>query len=139
MAPADELWFRVDGEPVPKGRARARLSTTRTGRPFMHHFTPLETVRYERKVREVCQLHANVRSWVWTPSDRFEVSVLVFRTHEGRGGDADNYLKTVLDGINGVAFRDDRYVRRVETDVYQDATCPRIEVRVRKVGVGRRR
>ena len=35
-------------------------------------------------------------------------------------GDVDNYAKAVLDGLNGVAFKDDRYIYAMETEKIYD-------------------
>ena len=31
-------------------------------------------------------------------------------------GDTDNYIKSIMDGLNGCAWRDDRYVFRIEAE-----------------------
>lgn len=35
------------------------------------------------------------------------------------GGDLDNYVKSIQDGLNGVAWRDDRQVKRLEADLFE--------------------
>jgi Holliday junction resolvase RusA-like endonuclease len=132
----DRLAFVVAGEPVPKGRARTRVMTTKAGKSFAHHFTPAETRAFEERVALMCQAAVARVRWGWGPKDRFAVSIHVFRTHEGKGGDADNYLKACLDAVNGIAFADDRYVRKLEALLAQDPERPRVEVEIRRMRIG---
>ena len=132
----DDLRFTIPGEPVPKGRARTRVVTTKAGKSFATHYTPADTKAYEQKVALLCQAAVAAHRWLWSPKDRFAVTVHVFRTHEGKGGDLDNYSKACLDAINGVAFPDDRYVRELTATLEQDAEQPRVEVVVIRIRVG---
>lgn len=53
--------------------------------------------------------------------------------HGGQFGDVDNYAKSILDGLNRVAWDDDRQV--VELHVYRHKGKPqRAEVRVKDAG-----
>jgi len=131
-----DLRFTIPGEPVPKGRARTRVVTTKGGKSFASHYTPAETKAYEQKVALLCQAAVSAQRWLWSPKDRFAVTVHVFRTHEGKGGDLDNYIKAVSDAINGIAFADDRYIRAVNAAMAQDAERPRVEVVVTRIRVG---
>lgn len=130
------LRFTVPGEPMPKERARARAVTMPDGRAIATMYTPSKTKGYESKVRDVCQLAINQQRWVASDRERFELHVVVYRTHEGAGGDLDNYVKAISDAINKVAFPDDRYVRKVSALLVQDARAPRVEVEVRRMRVG---
>lgn len=47
----------------------------------------------------------------------FDVDVRVIIFRQGRPADADNLLKGILDALNGVAYDDDRRVRRTTVDV----------------------
>ena len=58
-------------------------------------------------------------------------------TDEGKGGDLDNVVKAVSDGINGIAFDDDRYIRGIGAAFGDpDPARPRLEVEVRKLTKG---
>lgn len=131
-----ELRFIVPGEPVPKGRARTRVVTTKAGKSFATHYTPAETKAFEQKVALLCQAAVAAHRWLWSPKDRFAVTVRIFRKHEGAGGDLDNYVKAVSDAINGVAFGDDRYVRELVASLVQDVEQPRVEVVVTRIRMG---
>jgi len=135
----NRLIFEIPGEPVPKGRARSRAVTTKAGKSFVQHYTPKETVAYEQRVALFCQAAISASRWLWSPQDRFALSVMIFRTHEGAGGDMDNYFKAISDGINGKAFPDDRYVRAGVQLMTQDKTNPRAIVEVIRFRIGEER
>lgn len=111
--------FCVDGEPVPKGRPRlGRGGGT---------YTPARTREYEERV-----------GWAYrqtAPGLVFEGPVRVWvYVHEGRRsprlqGDADNYAK-VLDGLNGIAWHDDRQVVELHVYLERGAGLPRLEVMI---------
>lgn len=133
------LRFVVPGEPVPKGRARTRVVTTRGGKAFASHYTPGETKAYEERVALLCRVAVAGARWAWTKADRFALVVQVYRAHEGKGGDLDNYVKAISDAINGVAFGDDRYVRGIGAALQEpDPARPRVEVEVRKFAPSKR-
>jgi crossover junction endodeoxyribonuclease RusA len=136
---ADVLRFVVEGEPVPKGRARTRVVTPKGGKAFASHYTPPETKAYEERVALLCRVAVAGARWAWTDKDRFTLLVQVFRTHEGKGGDLDNYVKAISDAINGVAFGDDRYIRGIGASLQPpDPKRPRVVVEVRRVAPSRR-
>ena len=80
---------------------------TRTG----HVYTPATTLAFEAQCRQACEaVVAEHGDW----STRFESKMLyavrVVITRTARTGDLDNYFKAVCDGINKVAYPDDRYI-----------------------------
>lgn len=135
-AGVDMISFCVPGEPVPKGRARTRVVTTKAGKSFAAHYTPGETRAFEERVALVCRAAVARTRWTWGPKDRFSVTVRIYRTHEGRGGDLDNLVKATFDAINRIAFADDRYIREMRATLSQDAKSPRVEIEVRRMRVG---
>lgn len=50
-----------------------------------------------------------------------------------RRGDLDNVLKTLIDGLQGTAFRNDEQVVQIVASRYDDARNPRVEVIVELV------
>ena len=118
------LRVEIPGEPVAKGRPRTRVVPG--AKPFARIYTPSETIAYEKHVRTLAQLAVNQQRWAPPKNARFRLLITVYRTHEGRGGDADNYAKGISDALNGVAFEDDRYVRDLAVMLRQDAERPRV-------------
>ena len=113
-----KISFTVPGDPVPKGRPRFRMATGTT-------YTPTKTKRYERLVRE---------SWAAQSGKKFDeepirlVVTAVFRIPKSyskklkqylpgrahvKAPDIDNVVKAVLDGCNGYAFEDDRFIAEI--------------------------
>lgn len=86
----------VEGKPVPKGRPRFA-----GGRVF----TPKTTLDYEKAI---------ARAWfdkygLTSVEGRIAVHVDVYSRTADRS-DVDNYLKSVLDGLQGAAFENDNKV-----------------------------
>lgn len=89
--------FRVEGEPVPKQRPRLGKHGV---------YTPSKTRAFEelvgweyRRANPGVPVSLDGRFTVWC---RFGIA--------GRDKDCDNLLKSVLDGLNGVVWADDRQV-----------------------------
>lgn len=105
--------FFIEGKPHPKERARV---TARNGKAFA--YTPSKTVQAEKKIAEA-----------WDgPKFSGEVAVNIVVDAEGATvivermdvdstsrlrGDLDNYIKTILDALNGVAWDDDSQVVKI--------------------------
>lgn len=128
-----ELAFVVPGEPVAK--ARARMGKAKRGAKRRPH-TPKKTRAYEERVKILCHRAAVRSRWKFSRGDRFALSLAIYRTHEGAGGDLDNYVKAISDGVNEVAWQDDRYVRALAVTLEQDRANPRIEVRIERISSG---
>jgi Holliday junction resolvase RusA-like endonuclease len=125
-----KLVFVVLGEPVGKERARVFRKERADGRVVTRAVTPEKTREYEAKVKIVAKLAANRAGWAWSKHDRFSVVMRVWRTHESRGSDLDNLIKT-CDALNGVLWGDDRYVRGIGAAfLAPDPKNPRVEIEV---------
>lgn len=115
------LRFFVPGLPVGKGRAR--IGRTKSG--FAVAYTPAKTRTYEGIVATLAlQAMGGRRPWPgplelrlvatfpipasW-PRWKRDKALLWIMPHTGRP-DADNVLKAVCDGLNGVAFGDDAQI-----------------------------
>jgi Holliday junction resolvase RusA-like endonuclease len=136
--------FTVDGAPVPKGRPRL---STRGG--FARTYTPAKTRTFENIVREAAQgamadlsayggpveLEAHFSLPIpksWPKRDRalaIEGKIQADGGPRG-GGDLDNYLKAITDGMNGVVFTDDcQIVRVIATKRYGEEPGACVSVR----------
>lgn len=131
--PPTVLRFVVPGEPVGKERARVFRKITPNGGVVTRAVTPEKTREYEDKIRTMAQIAVNQQRWAWAKTDRFSVVVKIYRTHWDAGPDASNVLKAIEDACNGVAYRDDRYIRGIGVAIQApDPENPRVEVEVRR-------
>ena len=104
--------FRITVQGAPKSKGRPRLG--RRGRVY----TPIATHEAETVVRTTWQENGGpkfdgpIELEVDFYKDRTEVIVRQSETLElsKLRGDIDNYLKLLMDGLNGVAWEDDRQV-----------------------------
>lgn len=143
MAGCTSVAFTVPGEPQGKGRPRVgRVG----GQARM--FTPSKTAAYEGLIALAAKqamgtlplmlgaVHVEVeavcsvpRSW----SKRKQAQALAGEVRPTGKPDADNVLKAVCDGMNGVVFKDDAQAVSVKlTKCYGEK--PSLCVRVRPIG-----
>ncbi len=92
--------FTVPGRPVPKRRPR---STTSGGKVLV--YTPRETAAYEKAVGHVALNACQGRS---ITTDIAVGIKLYFK--DRKFGDVDNYSKSILDGMQGIVFENDKQV-----------------------------
>lgn len=112
--------FRVDGEPVGKGRPRF----SRQG-GFVKTYTPAKTAKWETVVRE-CAVQAmgmsepldgplalSVKVWKGIPASWSKKKQKDAELNEIRPigkPDIDNYVKAIMDAGNGVLWKDDSQI-----------------------------
>lgn len=111
------LNFTVPGEPKGKGRPRV----TRSG----HAFTPKDTVMYENLVRTSFtqkypehipvpdrEIRATIKAFYGMPkaSKKKTEDMVTGKIRPKKKPDLDNIAKSILDSLNGIAFRDDSLV-----------------------------
>ena len=135
--------FIVYGEPHGKGRPRF---STRNG--FVKTYTDLQTLSYENLIRvaylEACHgmpltLHNEVELKLScyfpipkSASKKKKADMLQGVVKHTKKPDLDNVIKAVLDGLNSVAFDDDKQVcRMIAEKEYSDQ--PRIEVEINEL------
>ena len=113
----------VPGRPVPKGRPRLGV---RGKKAFI--YTPPATREYEKLV-----------GWVAKCSGckplNGPLAVNLYLYIKGRSGDVDNYCKSLLDGLNGIAYQDDGQVVEllVRKHKAKRKEEERVEIEIREV------
>lgn len=144
------LTFTLTGAPEGKARPRTQL---RGGRPF----TPRSTTAYELRVRAAALVALENTPRPLYPWQVVELAIVAVHQRPvrrpasvlvsdwtcglvARSGkpDADNVLKAIADGLNGVAYTDDAQVGRVVVETYyaELGGQPRVVVQVRQFIAG---
>ena len=118
------LMFEVPGPPVPKARPRAG----RWGR----FYTPQKTVAYERHVGS-CALAAVLANRKWVKTSEYQVQLDIYY-RDKRSGDLDNLEKSILDGMQGVVYDNDKQVAASIKRRHYDKEHPRVCVKVLDMG-----
>lgn len=114
-----KVTFTVPGRPVPKQRPRVGKNG--------NIYTPGRCRCYERQVG----IYAK-QAFRQPFTGPVELEVTCYFT--SRPGDLDNYVKAISDGLNGVAWLDDRQVVSLRASIRVAAKIQeRAEVAVRKV------
>ena len=122
--------FEVEGKPVPKARARV---VTRGKRRFA--FTPKKVKAWETIVKEEAKKHFEM-PFAWPV-----MVTLTFYLHRPKTRrldvwvsttpDLDNLEKSVLDGLNEVAYTDDKLVvLKTSSKKYVTDGVPRVRITV---------
>lgn len=140
------MTVRFTANVIPRGKQRARTVNNGWG---VHSYTPRETVIYERKIAWACrsacrgaQMPENaplsLEAVFYMPIPKSANKGLRERMASERmmhtkKPDTDNMLKSVLDGCNGIAYKDDNQIAQIRaTKVYSEN--PRVEVTISTIG-----
>lgn len=133
--------FIVEGDP--QGKARPRFSQ-KSGTVY----TPAKTVRYERLIRKAfldaggnaipsdCYVGITVDAYFQIPKSYTKGKRLTCEHNINRPDkkpDIDNILKIVLDGLNGVAYADDKQVIEVRCRKFYSVSSGYLKVSVSEV------
>lgn len=116
--------FRVNGKP--QGKGRHRTAVTKSGR--VHAYTPKNTVNYEKSIAQYFKKEVLTKRIAWPTDAVYSLMVSAYfgvpkswtkarkaRAYAGEifptvVPDGDNILKVVGDGLNKLAWRDDKQV-----------------------------
>ena len=133
--------IEIHGDPVAKGRGRIGKDAVGNARIF----TPKKTARYEDLIRLAAGQIMEGREIITGAVEVFVHAYLAYpksmskkKLTEAVGGrvrpctrpDIDNYVKSALDGLNGIVFVDDNQVVSLYAHkVYRSNPALRIEIR----------
>jgi len=133
--------FKVDGTPVPKGRARY----ARRGN-FISTYTPEKTRTYETLIRdaaidamgssEALETPVSLYLYIRVPIPKSCTKKRLEAIDNGsekptKKPDASNILKSVEDGMNGVVYHDDSQIINIHvTKVY--SSLPGVDICVKE-------
>lgn len=112
----------------PSGNHRNGMST-RGGKP--HFFPKKETKAF----RETVALIAKAEG-VRPLSGHLAVELDIYPNREGR--DMDNVEKTLWDALEGIAFGDDKRIRRKRVEMHDADPTPRVELTIEAIAGGMR-
>lgn len=122
VGPAEPAYYTFNLRPRPK--ERPRFVPGKNGRVFT--YTPARTRYYEDRIQEQTALqHPGEEPWT-ADLTAYVNLFLANRNH----GDIDNLAKAILDGMQGVAFKNDKSVKglHVETYYITDKNAERSEI-----------
>lgn len=122
--------FRIKGEPIGKGRPRARLVTPKGKKPFISMYTDSQTRDYEDMVKRLAQyamlghppieraVELNVTIYIQIPDtwpqwkrDAASGQEIMPTTKP----DISNVVKSIEDAMNGVVYKDDSQIVSTDT------------------------
>lgn len=79
-------------------------------------YTDKATREYEESIKQIYtelglpKLEGNLQISINFQKDSIAVQLITIKEESNLRGDIDNYVKSVLDGLNGVAYEDDRQI-----------------------------
>ena len=126
--------YIIEGECIPKGRPRV----TRRG----HTYTPKRTRDYENHVKaslieqgaKKLKMPLTVKIDVYKGYLKSWTKKQLRQAKSGelqpfRRPDIDNYTKSILDGADGILYKDDAQIIRLEVEKHYDKE-PRVEIQI---------
>ena len=120
----ENIRILIPSEPIPLARARFG------GR---HCYQPKRNVEYRAVVQEAARSAMNGRKPI---TSEVSATIKLYRRYKPTArnyGDCDNHVKSILDGLNGIAYEDDRQVVRCLVVKFQDKENPHAEITLESV------
>jgi Holliday junction resolvase RusA-like endonuclease len=121
----------LHGDPFPKPRPRAMIRKKKDGTPFARIYTPDSGKVPWRKVEDALAMQVRAGGFRGPPETAALEVALKFFTATAVRGDIDNLVKTVLDALNGVVWKDDKQITALYAEVTEKDPRPRTEIFVR--------
>ena len=121
------LRFTVPGKPVSLNRRFTPIIVKgKDGKERPAQTKAAEARAYQKRVRDIAFAECARARWQFLPAP-----VCVEIHAYGTGCDADSTLKYLMDGMNGLVYRDDKDVKALSVRLH-DAKCaePRLEITV---------
>lgn len=111
-----EYTLFVEGQPIPKARPRVSKGRAFTPKKSRHYATH---VGWRARIAGVvCLLDGDVRL------------TLTFLRKGKRRADLDNLVKNVMDGLNGIAYDDDKQVTDLHASVVYGVDSPGVHIAI---------
>lgn len=129
------LSFTVPRPPVPKERPRVFAGRGTTPQRTRDYEIDVRAYATAARLKHDAERRQNCRTWPLN-AEAYEVTIRVCREPKARG-DADNYVKAILDGCQGALFANDCRVTRLVCEIHADAERPRVEVEITARGEDR--
>ena len=141
----DSIELSIDGLPIGKGRPKV---TSRFGHAFA--YTPTRTKDYEQKIKMTYinnytyfhrldgPLEATINQYFPVPKGTSKVKHQKMINNEiqhTKKPDIDNIIKSILDGLNGLAYEDDSQIVSLTANKYYSDN-PRVDVSIKKINRG---
>lgn len=117
--------FTVPGQPLPKQRPRHGTHNT---------FTPKATRAAEARVALSFREALGRTHTIEVPVTGDLKFVARFYRQNQRTADLDNLLKLCTDALNGLAFADDKQIKKLRADYHVDLDNPRTEIEIWTIG-----
>jgi Holliday junction resolvase RusA-like endonuclease len=122
--------FRVEGEPIPKGRPRFTVGRKKDGSSFVRAVTPQRTQDAEEAIRwSFRSAYAGISPHPLPGEIRL---VIHFASKKKLAPtyapDLDNLAKTVKDALNGFAWEDDCQVAEMHLTIERGVTDPYTQI-----------
>ena len=130
-------------DPLPKERPRTKVVTPKGKKPFAQIYTPKTTAEYEKKIADAWKTKNGlipyegaviVRIVLGLPvpksvSKKRRADMLAGKIRPTSKPDVDNLGKSVLDALNGLAYKDDGQITSLHVrKIYMDP--PKVMIKV---------